>query len=102
MSDGFTFLRDQNGPNYLSAIAIPQTEAILETTEIRLRAALQKKKRVAFCSLLPFTISGRRSNWRHCLLRVTCSSVRHDITACMKVRPMAGDSDKTSAAGFVK
>jgi len=84
----------------LSAIAIPQTEAVLETYEIRSLAALQK--RVAFRSLLPFTISGRRSNWRHCRFRFTYSSVRHDITACMKVRPMAGPSDKTSAAGFVK
>jgi hypothetical protein len=52
--------------------------------------------------LLPFTISGRRSNWHHCRFRFTYSSVRHDITACMKVRPMVGGQRKTSAAGFVK
>ena len=55
VSDGFAFLRDQNGPNYLSAIAIPQTEAILETSEIRSRAALQKKEsHFAHCCRLPF------------------------------------------------
>jgi hypothetical protein len=46
VSDGFSFLRDQNWPNYLSAIAIPQTEDILETFEIRSRVALHKKNRV--------------------------------------------------------
>jgi hypothetical protein len=40
VSDGLSFLADQNGPNYLGAIAIPQTEAIIETSEIRSRAAL--------------------------------------------------------------
>jgi hypothetical protein len=46
VSDGFSFLTDQNWLNYLSAIAIPQNEAILETYEIRSLAALQKKSRV--------------------------------------------------------
>jgi len=46
VSDGFSFLRDQHGPNYFGAVAIPQTEAILETSEILSRAAMHKKSRV--------------------------------------------------------
>ena len=65
------------------------------------RGIYYKKKRAPFCSLLPYTISGRRSNWCHCRFRFTNSRLQHDITARVKVRPTAVDSDKMSTAGFV-
>jgi len=96
----FPFLEINMGQIILAQLQFPRPK--LFSKLLKFDRGLQCTKRVAFCSLLPFTISGHRTNWRHCRLHFTYSSVQRDITACMKVTLMAGDSDKKAAARFVK
>jgi hypothetical protein len=96
----FPFLDINMGQIIVAQLQFPRPK--LFSKLLKFDRDLQYTKRVAFCSLLPFTISGHTTNRRHCRLRFTYSSVQRDITACMKATLMAGDSDKTSAARFVK